>query len=83
MKGNPDSGIWQIFARGSRNPALLNPEFSLRNPESLPTIGIWNPSSTGKESEIQYLESTTYSVESRIHDRLGLPLLERIDEAEI
>ena len=51
--------------------------------ESLPTIGIWNPSSTGKESEIQYLESTTYSVESRIHDRLGLPLLERIDEAEI
>ena len=67
----------------SRNPALLNPEFSLRNPESRLTIEIRNPSSTGKESEIQHLESGIFSVESRIQDSLRLPLLERIDEAEI
>ena len=41
----------------SQNPALLNPEFSLRNPESPLTIGVRNPSSTGKESEIRHLES--------------------------
>ena len=67
----------------SQNPALLNPEFSLRNPESRLTIEIRNPSSTGKESEIQHLESGIFSVESRIQDSLRLPLLERIDEAEI
>ena len=42
MKGNPDSGMGKIFARGIRqqenfaceirNPGLWSPEYSLRNP---------------------------------------------------
>ena len=36
------------------------------------TIGIPNPSSTKKESGIQYLKSGIHSVESRIQHCLGL-----------
>ena len=32
MHGNADSGIREIFACGILNPALWNPEYSLRNP---------------------------------------------------
>ena len=61
MKGNFDSGIREIFARGLksvtrgenftcgiRNPGLWNPENNSRNPNPT-TIGIRNPSSTDKE----------------------------------
>ena len=34
-------------------------------------IGIQNPSSTDKESKIQYLESGIHGMESRIQDCLG------------
>ena len=37
------------------------------------TIEIRNPSSTDKESEIQYLESGIHGVESRIQSCLGFP----------
>ena len=39
--------------------------------------GIWNPSFIDEESEIQYLESGTHGVESRIQDCLGLPYMGR------
>ena len=38
-------------------------------------IEIRNPSYTGKESEIQYLESRIHSVESRIQDCLAFPYI--------
>ena len=34
MQGNPDSGIYEIFACGIRNTGLWNPEFSFWNPGS-------------------------------------------------
>ena len=66
------SGIWEFFCCGIRNPGLWNQEFSSRNPESR------IPSSIDKDSSIQYRESGTYSVESRIQDCLGFPYMERI-----
>ena len=33
-QGNPDSGIWEIFASGIRNPGFWNPECTTWNPES-------------------------------------------------
>ena len=33
-KGNPDSGIWEIFASGIQNPGFWNPECTTWNPES-------------------------------------------------
>ena len=73
-----------------RESGFVNPRnFCLWNPESwalesrlqfkefgIPlTIGIRNPSSTDKESGIQYLESEIHVVESRIHDFLGFPCM--------
>ena len=56
MKGNPDSGMRTIFARGIRNPenftceirnpGLWSPEYSLRNPL---TIKIQNSSSSDRD----------------------------------
>ena len=40
MQVNPNSGNWEIFACGIRNPGLWNPEYRIRNP----TID-WNPES--------------------------------------
>ena len=34
MQGDPDSGIWEIFACGIQNPMLWNPEYISRNLES-------------------------------------------------
>ena len=51
-EGNPDSGILEIISCGIR---ILG-------------FGIRNPSSTGKESRIQCLESKIHGVESRIQD---------------
>ena len=62
----------KIFYCGIRNPGFWNPEFSSRNPESR------IPSSTDKDTRIQYLESGTDSVESRIQDCLGIPYMGRI-----
>ena len=46
----------------------------IRNPGTFCCgIGIRIPSSTDKDSRIQYLGSGTYSVESRIQDCLGFP----------
>ena len=50
-----------------------SPEYSSRNLQPLPAVGIWNVSSTDKESGIQYLESGIHGVESRIQDCLGFP----------
>ena len=73
-KNNVDKLIMENVCRGIRNPAnfcLWNQEswaleFGIQFKESgiLLTIGIRNPSSTDKESGIQYLES-------RIQDCLG------------
>ena len=59
-----ESGI-QLLESGTR---LLQ----IRNPAA---TGILNPSSTDKESGIQYLESRIHSVESRNEDFLGLPYI--------
>ena len=72
LQGSP-----HVRFRGFQNPAnfcLWNPEswkFSSRKSGIQPMIGIWNPSSTDKESKIQYLESGIHGVESRIQDCLG------------
>ena len=67
---------------GYLKPALNNwaQGFLIRNAAQ----GIRNPSSTDKESRIQYLESGIqylesgiHSVESRIQGRLGLPYMGR------
>ena len=64
--GNPNSGMREIFACGIQNPAYFcreiripwpwNPEYSSRNPESLYRLES-NPSTTAKESGIQFFES--------------------------
>ena len=79
MSGNLQSG--KSFARliwscGLWNLELnsWNPELSLRNLES-EAIGVRNPSSTDKESGIQYLESSIHNMESTNEDFLGLPSL--------
>ena len=50
VKGNLDSGNWEIVARGirNRNPRLKNPENNSRN-SNPKTMGIRNPSSTDKD----------------------------------
>ena len=43
-KGNPDSGIWEIFASGIWNPGFWNPECTTWNPESntvLDSLTFW------------------------------------------
>ena len=43
-KGNPDSGIQEIFASGIRNPGFWNPECTTWNPESntvLDSLTFW------------------------------------------
>ena len=79
----PDSGKFllvkwasqEIFACGILNPGLWNPEYSSRNPESRE---IPSPSSTDKDSRIQYLESGIDGVESEIKVYLGLPSRPRL-----
>ena len=82
-KINVDKLTMENVCRGIRNPAnfcLWNPgswalESGIQFKESgiLLTIGIQNPSSTDKDSRIQYLESGIQDVESRIQDCLGFP----------
>ena len=64
-------GFWNSTL-GIRNSAP-----GIRNPAA---IGIRKPSSTDKESGIQYLESRIHSVESRIEDFLGLPYMGRNEQ---
>ena len=65
------------FARGIRNFGLWILEFSFWNPELGPeirnpaAIKIGNPSSTDKESGIQYLESRIHNMESIQDQRLS------------
>ena len=65
-----DSGMWEILDRGIRNPGLWNSELSqskshygswLEESRNMLAIGMWNPSSTDKQSGI-------HSAESRIQD---------------
>lgn len=60
-----------MFACVIRNPGLLK---SVLKESGIPLIiGIRNPDSPDKESEIQYLDSCIHCVKSRIQDCLGLP----------
>ena len=67
---NPESGKSELW-----NPESWALENGIQLKESgIPlTIGIRNPSSTDKESRIQYLKFRIHSMESRIQDCLGLP----------
>ena len=62
---NPESGKLELW-----DPESWVMKFGLQLKQSriIPTIGIRNPSSTDKESEIWYLESGIHGVESRIQD---------------
>ena len=62
MQGNLDSRIQKFLAWGSK---ILEFGFLL-------TIGIWNQSSTDKESRIWYLECGIHGVEAAIKDCLAL-----------
>ena len=75
MQGNPDSAILAIFACGIRNPGLVESGIQLKESRISPTVAIRNPSSTDKESEIQYLKSRIHDMESRIQDRLAFPYM--------
>ena len=61
-----ESGIREIPASGIRilGFEIQNTAQGIRYPSNL-TIGIWHPSSTDKESDIEYLESRIHGVESR------------------
>ena len=61
-------GFWNLTL-GFRNSAP-----GIRNPAA---VGIRNPSSTDKQSGIQFVESRIHSVESRIKDFFGLPYMGR------
>ena len=75
MRGNPDSAILDIFACGIRNPGLVESGIQLKESRISLTVAIRNPSSTDKESEIQYLKSRIHDMESRIQDRLAFPYM--------
>ena len=82
----PPMQCGKSFTRGIRNFGLWNLEFNSWNPDLSPeirnpaAIKIRNPSSTDKESIIQYMESRIHSVESRIKDFLGLPYMGRNEQ---
>ena len=63
MTGNPDSGIWEIFAGGIWNPGFWNPEYNSRNPLQLPLTN-------NLESRTWNLESTEWNP---VQDCLGFP----------
>ena len=67
-------GFWNLTL-GFRNssPGIWNPA----------AIKIRNPSSSDKESGIQYLEFRIHSVESRIKEFLGLPYMGRNEKTFI
>ena len=71
-----ESGIWEIFPCGMENPALWNPEYSSRNPESHLRLEsrIQVPlTKTG----IQCVESGIHDEESRTQARMSwIPLYE-------
>ena len=54
-----ESIIWESFAFVIHNPGIwaLKSRIQLKESRPPPVVGIWNPSSTDKESRIQYLES--------------------------
>ena len=62
---NPESGKLELW-----DPESWAMKFGLQPKQSriILTIGIRNPSSTDKESEIWYLESGIHGEESRIQD---------------
>ena len=62
---NPNSTVEFVLVE------LEIPDLRIRNSAQ----EIRNPSYTGKESEIQYLESRIHSVESRIQDCLAFPYI--------
>ena len=63
-----------IWNPNPRNFCLWNPESRIKFKEfgTPQTIGIPNPSSSNKESDIQYLKSGIHSVKSRIQHCRGL-----------
>ena len=63
--------FWNLTL-GFRNSAP-----GIRNPEA---VGIRNPSSTDKQSGIQYVDSRIHSVESKIKDFFGLPYMGRNEQ---
>ena len=67
---------WKFFACKLCNPESQALDSSIQLKEFLLVIGIQNPSSTDKESRIQFLESRA-TTDSRIQDRLGLPHMRR------
>ena len=67
---------WKFFACKLCNPESYALDSSIQLKEFLLVIGIQNPSSTDKESRIQFLESRA-TTDSRIQDRLGLPHMRR------
>ena len=71
-----ESGIWEIFACGIRNPGLWIPEYSSRNPKSHKQLESRIQVSLTK-TRIQYLEYKFHGVESRIQDCLGFSYIWR------
>ena len=67
---------WKFFACKLCNPESQALDSSIQLKEFLLVNGIQNPSSTDKESRIQFLESRA-TTDSRIQDRLGLPHMRR------
>ena len=75
MQGKPNFGIREISACGIWNPDFLESVIQLKD-EGIPlAMPIQNPSSTDKQSGIQYLEPRIHVVESRIPDCRGFPYM--------
>ena len=70
-----ESRFREMFACGIRNPesSALRSVVQLKKSKIPLTTGIQNTISADKESGIQYPEFGIDSVESRIHDCIGLP----------
>ena len=71
-----DSAIREIFAcriQNHRKYLLVESVIQLKKSKIPLTTGIQNTISADKESGIQYPEFGIDSVESRIHDCIGLP----------
>ena len=73
---NPCKGM---RIRNPENFCLWNPEYWALEYGIQLMQGIRNPSSTDKNSGIQYLESRIHGVESRIQECLGFPYIGRND----
>ena len=68
---------WKFFACKLWNPESWALDSSIQLKEFLLVIAIQNPSSTDKESGIQFLESRA-TTDSTIQDRPGLPYMRQL-----